>query len=70
MKDYGLSKGKIAELGKLHRSLRDKCQADRVKNETWTMASLTPAKVIGADNAKGSLATDKDADILKYCEKT
>jgi len=25
-------------------------------NEAWTMASLTPAKVIGADNAKGSLA--------------
>jgi len=25
-------------------------------NEAWAMASLTPAKVIGADNAKGSLA--------------
>jgi len=70
MKDYGLSKGKIAELGKLHRSLCDKCQADRVKNNAWTMASLTPAKVIDADNAKGSLAAGKDAGILQYCEKT
>jgi hypothetical protein len=31
MKDYTSSKGKIAELEKLHRSLRDKRQADRVK---------------------------------------
>jgi hypothetical protein len=31
MKDYKLSKEKIAELGALHRSLRDKRQADRVK---------------------------------------
>lgn len=31
MKDYRLSKEKIAELEKLHRSLRDKHQADRVK---------------------------------------
>ncbi len=31
MKDYTLSKEKIAELEKVHRSLRDKRQADRVK---------------------------------------
>ncbi len=31
MRDYTLSKEKIAELEKLHRSLRDKRQADRVK---------------------------------------
>ena len=31
MKDYTLSKEKIAELEKFHRSLRDKRQADRVK---------------------------------------
>jgi hypothetical protein len=31
MTDYTLSKEKIAELEKLHRSLRDKRQADRVK---------------------------------------
>ena len=31
MKDYTLSKEKIAELEKLHCSLRDKHQADRVK---------------------------------------
>ena len=31
MKDYRLSKEKIAELEKLHCSLRDKHQADRVK---------------------------------------
>ncbi len=32
MKDYTLSKEKIAELEKFHRSLRDKRQADRVKS--------------------------------------
>ena len=31
MKDYTLSKEKIEELEKLHRGLRDKRQADRVK---------------------------------------
>jgi len=31
MKDYTLSKEKIAELEKVHRSLLDKRQADRVK---------------------------------------
>ncbi len=31
MKNYTLSKAKIAELEKSHRSLRDKRQADRVK---------------------------------------
>ena len=31
MKDYELSKEKIVELEKFHRSLRDKRQADRVK---------------------------------------
>ena len=31
MKDYRLSSKQIAELEKLHRSLRDKRQADRVK---------------------------------------
>jgi type VI protein secretion system component VasF len=31
MKDYAVSKEKIAELEKLYRSLRDKRQADRVK---------------------------------------
>jgi transposase len=31
MKDYTLSKEKIAELEKFHRSLRDKRQADRIK---------------------------------------
>jgi hypothetical protein len=31
MKDYALSKEKIAELGKVYRCLSDKRQADRVK---------------------------------------
>jgi hypothetical protein len=31
MRDYKLSKEKIAELERLHRSLRDKRQADRIK---------------------------------------
>jgi N-acetylglucosamine-6-phosphate deacetylase len=33
-------------------------------NEAWMMASLTPAKIIGADDTKGSLEPGKDADIL------
>ena len=32
--------------------------------DAWTMASLTPARVIGFDKKKGSLAARKDADIL------
>jgi len=45
MKDYGLSKGKIAELEKLHRSLRDKRQADRIKavialSKGWSAAQV------------------------------
>jgi transposase len=45
MKDYTLSKEKIAELEKLHRSLRDKHQADRVKSvialsKGWSAAQI------------------------------
>ena len=40
MKDYALSKEKIAELGKFHHSLRDKCQADSVKAVIWKLISL------------------------------
>lgn len=45
MKDYTLSKEKIAELEKLHRSLRDKHQADRVKavialSKGWSAAQV------------------------------
>ncbi|MCP4263633.1 MAG: IS630 family transposase [Planctomycetes bacterium] len=45
MKDYTLSKGKIAELEKFHRSLRDKHQADRVKavialSKGWSAAQV------------------------------
>lgn len=32
--------------------------------DAWTMASLTPAKIIGFDKQKGSLSAGKDADIL------
>jgi N-acetylglucosamine-6-phosphate deacetylase len=32
--------------------------------DAWTMASLTPAKIIGFDKQKGSLSEGKDADIL------
>jgi len=55
MKDYTLSKEKIAELEKLHRSLRDKRQADRVKavialSKGWSAAqglAYFGARVIG-----------------------
>jgi len=45
MRDYTLSKEKIAELERLHRSSRDKCQADRVKAvielaKGWSAAAL------------------------------
>ena len=45
MKDYTLSKEKIAELKRLHRSLHDKHQADRVKavialSEGWSAADI------------------------------
>ena len=45
MKDYTLSREKIAELEKLHRSLRDKRQADRVKavialSKGWSVAQV------------------------------
>ena len=45
MKDYTLSKEKIAELEKFHRSLRDKRQADRVKavialSRGWSAAQV------------------------------
>lgn len=33
-------------------------------SDAWTMASKTPAKVIGFDRQKGSLEVGKDADIL------
>jgi N-acetylglucosamine-6-phosphate deacetylase len=33
-------------------------------SDAWTMASITPAKVIGFDYKKGSLAPGKDADLL------
>jgi hypothetical protein len=45
MRDYTLSKEKIAELERLHRSLRDKRQADRVKAvialaKGWSAAAI------------------------------
>ena len=45
MKDYTLSKEKIAELEKFHRSLRDKRQADRIKavialSRGWSAAQI------------------------------
>jgi N-acetylglucosamine-6-phosphate deacetylase len=33
-------------------------------HNAWTMCSLTPAKIIGADRKKGSLRAGRDADIL------
>ncbi len=32
--------------------------------DAWTMASLTPSRIIGVDDRKGSLAPGKDADVL------
>jgi N-acetylglucosamine-6-phosphate deacetylase len=32
--------------------------------DAWTMASLNPARVVGAHGSKGSLEIDKDADVL------
>jgi len=55
MRDYNLSKEKIAELEKLHRSLRDKRQADRVKAVIALSKGWSPAQV---------------AEILLFDEKT
>ena len=55
MRDYNLSKEKIAELEKLHRSLRDKRQADRVKVVLALSKGWSPAQV---------------AEILLFDEKT
>ncbi|RKY10027.1 MAG: IS630 family transposase [Planctomycetota bacterium] len=55
MRDYTLSNGKIAELEKLHRSLRDKRQADRVKAVLALSKGWSPAQV---------------AEILLFDEKT
>jgi len=51
MKDYTLSKEKIAELEKFHRSLRDKRQADRVKavialSKGWSAAQVAEILLI------------------------
>ena len=35
-------------------------------HEAVRMASLTPARVIGADGRKGSLAAGKDADVAVF----
>ena len=55
MRDYNLSKEKIAELEKLHRSLRDKRQADRVKAVIALSKGWSPSQV---------------AEILLFDEKT
>ena len=55
MKDYSLSNGKIAELEKLHRGLRDKRQADRVKAVVALAKGWSAAQV---------------AEILLFDEKT
>ena len=55
MKDYTLSNGKIAELERLHRSLHDKRQADRVKAVLALSKGWSPAQV---------------AEILLFDEKT
>jgi transposase len=55
MKDYSLSKEKIAELEKFHRGLRDKRQADRVKAVVALAKGWSAAQV---------------AEILLFDEKT
>ena len=55
MRDYSLSREKIAELESLHRSLRDKRQADRVKAVLALSKGWSPAQV---------------SEILLFDEKT
>lgn len=55
MRDYTLSSEKIAELERLHRNLRDKRQADRVKAVLALSKGWSPAQV---------------AEILLFDEKT
>jgi transposase len=62
MRDYTLSSKKIAELKRLHRSLRDKHQADRVKavialSEGWSAADI--AKILLFDEKTARLYFDR-----------
>ena len=62
MKDYTLSKEKIAELKLLHRSLHDKRQADRVKavialSEGWSAAEI--AKILLFDEKTSRVYFDR-----------
>lgn len=50
MKEYKLSKEKIAEFETLHRSLRDKSQADRVKTVIALSMGWSVAQVTGVHN--------------------
>ena len=62
MRDYTLSKEKTAELKQLHRSLRDKRQADRVKavialSEGWSAAEV--AKILLFDEKTSRVYFDR-----------
>ena len=62
MKDYTLSREKVAELEKFHRSLRDKHQADRVKavialSEGWSAADI--AKILLFDEKTARVYFDR-----------
>ena len=57
--------------GSTHAAQRDAARADGCRlafrlPEAVRMASLTPARVIGVDDRKGSLEAGKDADIAIF----
>jgi N-acetylglucosamine-6-phosphate deacetylase len=62
--DHSAFAGSTTLLGQMVPILRDALDIPLV--EAVRMASLTPARVIGVDDRKGSLAAGKDADIVVF----
>ena len=62
--DHSAFAGSTTLLGQMVPILRDALGIPLA--EAVRMASLTPARVIGVDDRKGSLAAGKDADIVVF----
>ena len=60
--DHSALAGSVATMDRLIKTMVK--QAEIPLFDTLTMAALTPATIIGADNRKGSLQPGKDADII------
>ena len=75
MKDYTLSKAKIAELEKFHRPLRDKHQADRVKavialSKGWSAAQVAEILLLMRRRPDTILTVIRKAVLRRYLMTT